>query len=356
MLTRLILDLEDSVRADARPAARENVGGVSSLVGRRCAEIWVRINPLDSARCAGRPQGSRAGRTGTASSCRKPDGANDANQLAKLLEVMEQDAGLDTGSNQDLCRLLPEKPAALVSKCMNTSEATPRLAGLTWGAEDLSAAVGASENRDARQAHWLPPYQLARSLCLFAATAAVGTRDRYGVYRFPGCRWPDRIRGCRPSRRLRRHAGYSPGPGRRSSTRRVPAPGDEEARTCAAHCRICLQENPDAGVLAMDGEMVDRPHWIQAKAVARSPQKNTGNYSMTDIKTYDVPAEVASQERMVDADGYEAMYQQFNRRQRRILVRAGASESTGSRPYTKIQGCFVSPGTTCTFGGTTTAH
>ena len=54
---------------------------------------------------------------------------------------------------------------------MTTPNGIPRLAGLSWGAEDLSAEIGAKTNRD-RLGNWLPPYELARSLCLFAAHAA----------------------------------------------------------------------------------------------------------------------------------------------------------------------------------------
>ena len=66
--------------------------------------------------------------------------------------------------------LCTEHPAALFSLDSYTA-ATDRLAGLSWGAEDLSAAVGATENRDAG-GNWLPLYEMARSLCLLAAAAA----------------------------------------------------------------------------------------------------------------------------------------------------------------------------------------
>ena len=99
----------------------------------------------------------------------KPRGAGDAVQLAKLLDVLEQDCKLEQGRTAIL-PVATERPAALFGMDAY-ADATPRLAGITWGAEDLSAAVGASASRDT-DGNWFAPYQLARSLCLFAAAAA----------------------------------------------------------------------------------------------------------------------------------------------------------------------------------------
>jgi citrate lyase subunit beta/citryl-CoA lyase len=134
----LILDLEDSVAASARPKARQLA---AQFLQKKCdADVLP-----------------------------KPRGAGDANQLAKLLDVLEQESDLDPGQT-GILPVATERPAALFSMD-EYAESTARLAGLTWGAEDLSTAVGASSNRD-ESGNWLPPYQLARSLCLFAAAAA----------------------------------------------------------------------------------------------------------------------------------------------------------------------------------------
>ena len=83
--------------------------------------------------------------------------------------------------------IVTERPSALFH-LHEYAAATPRLHGLTWGAEDLGSAVGALANRDA-DGRWLPPYELARSLTLFAAAAAGVAGHRYGLYRFSGSRW-----------------------------------------------------------------------------------------------------------------------------------------------------------------------
>jgi citrate lyase subunit beta/citryl-CoA lyase len=260
----LILDLEDSVAADSRPVAREMAADF--LSSDSDADVWVRINPLDTADALedlravvpGRPEGIVLP---------KPEGARDANQLAKLLEVMEQDAGLVPGQT----RILPittERPSALFHM-HEYAEATPRLAGLTWGAEDLSAAVGASACRNA-DGHWLAPYALARSLCLFAAAAAgvpaVDTvytdfSDSEGLSAYAASARRDGFEGMlaiHPDQVGIINDAFRP-------------TGDEVER--AERIVSLFTENPEAGALALDGEMIDRPHWVQARRILEAAKK-----------------------------------------------------------------------------------
>ena len=260
----LILDLEDSVAADARPVARQNAAGFIAEGGDR--EIWVRINPLDTSDALDDLRETvPAGPTGIV--LPKPESARDANQLAKLLEVMEQDAGIDPGRT----RILPiatERPAALF-RLHEYAEATPRLAALTWGAEDLSAAVGASASRDA-DGSWLAPYALARSLCLFAAAAAgvpaidtvyTDFRDRDGLTDYAAAARRDGFEGMlaiHPDQVDIINAAFQPS-------------AEEVAR--AERIVDLFAANPDAGALAIDGEMIDRPHWIQARRILETARK-----------------------------------------------------------------------------------
>ncbi|MDH3806274.1 MAG: CoA ester lyase, partial [Gammaproteobacteria bacterium] len=160
----LILDLEDSVAPAARTAARERARDY--LAGKE--NVWVRINPIGSddaiADLKGVMPSAPAGIV-----LPKPRSAADAVGLASMLDDLEQEHGVEAGKTGILA-ICTERPAAVFTLAGYVG-ATARLAALSWGAEDLSAAVGASGNRD-DAGNWLPPYELARSLCLFAAGAA----------------------------------------------------------------------------------------------------------------------------------------------------------------------------------------
>ncbi|MBN9590887.1 MAG: CoA ester lyase, partial [Alphaproteobacteria bacterium] len=182
----LILDLEDSVapenRVRARGLAREYLQeGVS-------AKLWVRINPVGSADfvadmaavVAGAPAGLVVP---------KPDGPEALHILDAHLIALETEAGLPIGST----RLLPvatETPTAVLSLPAWRSP-PPRLAALSWGAEDLAAALGAATNRDEAGA-FLFIHRMVRAQVLLAAKAAgvaaietlhADFRDRDGLAR-----------------------------------------------------------------------------------------------------------------------------------------------------------------------------
>ena len=254
----LILDLEDSVAADSRPAARQIAR--EYLQSGADADLWVRINPLNTsdsledlrAIIPGAPFGVVLP---------KPESARDANQLAKLLDVLEQENSLPPGGT----RILPiatERPAALF-RMHEYADATPRLAGLTWGAEDLSTAVGATASRD-ENGHWLPPYELARSLCLFAAAAAnIPAVDTvYTDFR--------NIDGLAHYARHARRDGFEGmlaiHPDQVAAINDAFAPSSEEIARAQKIVDL-FEANPDVGALGMDGEMIDRPHCVQAKRI-----------------------------------------------------------------------------------------
>jgi citrate lyase subunit beta/citryl-CoA lyase len=258
----LILDLEDSVVASARPAARELAADY--LGGRD--NVWVRINPIDSddatADLAAVVPAAPAGIV-----LPKPRSAADAVQLATQLDALEKAHGIDVGQTK-IMPLCTERPEALFT-LDGYIGATLRLAALTWGAEDLSAALGASDNRD-EHGSWLPPYELARSLCLCAAAAAevaaVDTvytdyKDSDGLLRYAASARRDGFSGM-----LAIH----------------PAQVDVINKTFMATTgeieraeRIVdlFTDNPGAGVLSMDGEMIDRPHLVQAQRLLQRQKK-----------------------------------------------------------------------------------
>lgn len=191
----------------------------------------------------------------------KARGADDALRLARLLDQLEQENSLPAGQT----RILPiatERPRALLS-LDGYAQGISRLAGLTWGAEDLSAAIGAMATRD-EQGRWLPPFELARSLCLIAAAAAevpaidtvfTDFRDTAGLEDYARRARRDGFCGM-----LAIHPSQVPVINRAF----VPSAAEiERARRIVS----LFEDNPDAGALGMDGEMIDRPHWLQARRV-----------------------------------------------------------------------------------------
>ena len=149
--------------------------------------------------------------------------------------------------------------------------ADPRLAGLSWGAEDLGAEIGALASREEDGA-WTPPFQFARSICLFAATAArvpaidtvfVDFRDEAGLARECAAAYRDGFSGklaIHPAQVPVINEGMSPSAAQLDHARRVVA---------------AFAESGDAGVAALDGRMLDRPHLHAARRIlglAAAPQ------------------------------------------------------------------------------------
>lgn len=254
----LIVDLEDSVAAERREAARETLAGF--LVGECPIPRWVRINPIDSddamldlrAAFAGQPEGIVLP---------KARGAADVVKLAELLDALESEHGVPMGQTAIL-PLVTERPEGLF-RLHEYTQSSERLYGLTWGAEDLGAAVGASATRDSG-GDWLAPYQLARSLCLFAAAAAgvaaidtvyTDFRDSDGLERFATRSRRDGFAGM-----LAIH------PAQVDTINRAFTPSAEEAERARRIVEL-FAAHPDAGTLALDGEMLDRPHLVAARRV-----------------------------------------------------------------------------------------
>ena len=250
----LILDLEDSVAPDARPEARQLVRG---FLGSH-DEVWVRINPIDSDDAAAELEAVvPAAPAGIM--LPKARSAADADALAERLSALEAANDLAAGSIRIIV-LCTERPEALFS-LGSYRDATPRLAGLSWGAEDLGAAVGATARRD-DEGNWLAPYALARSLCLFAAAAAevaaidtvyTDFRDEEGLARYAANARRDGFSGM-----LAIH------PAQVEVINRAFVPTAAEVER-AERIVALFEANPGAGTLGMDGEMIDKPHLVQAE-------------------------------------------------------------------------------------------
>jgi citrate lyase subunit beta/citryl-CoA lyase len=252
----LILDLEDSVSAENRPKAR----GLARdfLKDQNRQSIWVRINPVCSsdfvadmeAVVAAKPAGLIVP---------KPDGPQDLLTLDAHLITLETKAGLPQRS----IRLLPvatETPTAVLS-LQDYRSAPPRLEAMSWGAEDLSAALGAATNRD-EHGEFLFVHKMVRAMVLIAAKAAgvdaietlhADFRDHTGVER---------------AARLAQREGFSgmlaihPDQVEPINAAFTPSAADVE------HARkVVAAFAAGTGVASLDGKMLDQPHLKQAKHV-----------------------------------------------------------------------------------------
>ena len=257
----LILDLEDSVAADARPEAR--ILAREYLAGKD--NVWVRINPIDSDDAQADLDGVMPSAP-TGIMLPKPSSATAAIELAESLSVLEAEHGIDPGSTRIL-PLCTETPEALFT--LNSYiGATDRLMGLTWGAEDLSAAVGAATNRD-ENGDWLPTYEMARSFCLLAAAAAeVAAIDTV----FTDFKNADGLRRYASNARRDGFSGMlAIHPAQVGTINAAFIPTAEELERATRIVEL-FETNPGEGAIGLDGEMIDRPHLLQARRLLEMAQ------------------------------------------------------------------------------------
>jgi citrate lyase subunit beta/citryl-CoA lyase len=245
----LILDLEDSVAAPAKGEARRAV--TAFLQENTTAPLWVRINPLDSA---------EAERDLAAVLPAHPDGivlpkAEGGASVAELTRRLTERGN----ATAKILAIATETPAAMFQ--LGTYGGQRRLAGLTWGAEDLPAAIGAATSRE-EDGRYTAPYELARSLCLFGAAAA-GVAPIETVY--PAFRDLDGLKAYAARARRDGFTGMMAiHPAQIEPINAAFTPSEADI----AHARAVVaafEANPGAGALALDGRMIDRPHLVQAQ-------------------------------------------------------------------------------------------
>lgn len=258
----LILDLEDSVAPDAKPAARANAAAflADHVAKFERPRLYVRVNAYDTGLTA---------EDLAALAVKQPDGVMlpkaasgaDAARLSADLDALELAAGLPSGRT-GIIVIATETPAALL-QMHSFSGATPRLKGLTWGAEDLGTAIGASANRDAAGAY-TAPFLLARNLCLFASYAA-------GVQAIDGIQAD--FRDMAALEREAREAARDGFTGKLAiHPAQIPAinaaftPTDAEIAEARAVVDA-FAAHGNAGVIAIGGRMFDKPHLEKARRV-----------------------------------------------------------------------------------------
>jgi citrate lyase subunit beta/citryl-CoA lyase len=255
----LILDLEDAVAEVRKPIARGMVADyIRSYATQLGASLYVRMNPLDT-------PGAMAD---IATVCvpglagimlPKMQGFSDILRLGHCLDALEAAAGIEPGTVK-IIPVATETPQAVLR--MHGFERAPRLAGVTWGAEDLSAAIGAVSNRDEDGIDFSPLYIWAGSLCLAAAAAAqtvaidtlhANFRDEAGLKA-----------ACRMSRRRGFRGRIAIHPDQVDVINEAYSPSVAEF-THARRIVEAFAAQPEAGTLSIDGSMVDMPHLAQAR-------------------------------------------------------------------------------------------
>jgi citrate lyase subunit beta/citryl-CoA lyase len=247
----LILDLEDSIAPDQKVAAREITR--SMLQARGAAQkIYIRVNALDSGLTLGDLAAVMPGRP-DGIVLPKCEGAADVNRLAFYLDAFEAASGLEAGSTRIV--VVATETARAVLKLHDFEGASPRLWGMMWGAEDLAASLGASRNRTS--AGFSRPFLLARDLCLISA-AAIGVVAIDTVT--PDI---DDLAALKEEAITARQDGFRSKavihPRHVDVVNAAFLPTEEEI----ARARKIVQafdDNPNSGVVKVDGKMVDKPH------------------------------------------------------------------------------------------------
>jgi citrate lyase subunit beta/citryl-CoA lyase len=255
----VIIDLEDAVAEGEKPKARTMIAAFLTANTKHRGRLWVRINPIQGphglldlvAVVAGRPAGIMLP---------KARGRADVERLDHYLTALEVAAGLEPGGTQVIV-LVTETAEAMFTT--GSYAGAPRVVAMTWGAEDLADALGASENRNADGSYGFT-YQLARSLCLVGAAAAgvAAIETIHGDFRDEA--------GLRKRAADVRRAGF------RGMLAIHPAQVDviNEAFTPSAEELASAQQivdlfaaNPGAGTIGHKGAMLDRPHLARAKGL-----------------------------------------------------------------------------------------
>lgn len=252
----VILDLEDAVSSTNKSLARQMVADFLKTRSKhgRTTQLWVRVNPFDTgltdddvaAIVPGAPDGIMQP---------KINGPECVRELSALLDRLEVQAGMEPGA----IAILPvatETPLAPFRLGDFATAGLSRLAGLTWGAEDLSSAMGASTNLGP-DGKWAFTYQMVRSLTLMAAHASgvpayetlyVDFRDAEGLR--ASCRaaraegWSGRI-AIHPAQVAVINESFSP---------------SEEEVDFARRVLAAFEAEPNAGTVGIDGKMYDIPH------------------------------------------------------------------------------------------------
>ena len=265
----LILDLEDAVSNDRQAVGREMVHDfLSAHRDREAQELWVRINPLDTELSLGDLAAIIPG---------APDGivvpkvhsATDINILGNYLSALEAITEQEVGSTKIIC-VATETASSLLRFHTYLENVTDRLVGMTWGGEDLAAALGASDNKNPVTGQYDDPYLMAKSLCLVTARAIdvqpigvvfVNFKDLQGLEE-----------ECLRERRAGFTGKIAIHPAQSEIINRAFTPTGEEIAYAKKVVEV-FEQNPNLGTVGLDGKMLDMPHLKQARNLLLMSQR-----------------------------------------------------------------------------------
>lgn len=257
----VVIDLEDAVLPDRKPLARDMMREYLGALPDR-SRFWVRVNDLASGELLkdlaqvvpARPAGILLP---------KIKGPEDFDAVGHYLDALEVEHGLESGHIR-INAVSTETPSAMLRMGELVKQAHPRISHVSWGGEDLSAAMGAGDPRTPEGA-WRPMYQYARSQCLLLAHA-LGVEAMDTVY--VNFKDPDGLKlACQASRydgftgRIAIHPAQVP------IINQAFTPSDEEL----AHARrVVAAFESGAGAVSIDGKMYDIPHLKAARRLLTS--------------------------------------------------------------------------------------
>lgn len=258
----LLIDLEDSVAPESKAAARTIAAAfLAAHIGKADRpKLYVRVNGLGT--------GLMRDDLSTIMPSR-PDGimlpkANSGADVLALARMMDETGG-EAAAHAGIIAIATETPLALL-QMHSFVGAEPRLRGMTWGSEDLGAAIGAATAREP-SGDFTGPFALARNLCLITAHAA-RVQPIDGIY----ADFRDEPGLEREARRAARDgftAKMAIHPAQAPIINAAFTPTPEQIAEAAAIVEA-FERQPGAGAIGLDGRMIDRPHLIRAqKLLAR---------------------------------------------------------------------------------------
>lgn len=270
----LILDLEDSVDVAQLPAARARVHALlRSQPDRTKQQLWVRVNALSSGLlledlAAVMADAGEGGPDGIV--LPKVSDPQEIEEVSHYLAALEARSARGLGSTR-LLVIATETPRGLLSLQSYPNKVTcKRLAALTWGSEDLGAALGVKGRVDG--SGLTPPFQFARTSCLLAAAALgvqaidgvhVDFRDKDGLARELDSARRDGFTGklaIHPDQIDAINSAFLPTAAEIARAQRIIA---------------AFAAAPGAGVVSLDGQMIDRPHLVQAQRTLQTASGQT---------------------------------------------------------------------------------
>ena len=262
----VLFDLEDAVAETEKPRARSQVATFLAAQPVDRSRLWVRINPLQGPHALADLEAIMSARPGGIMLPKARHGA-DVGRLHQHLSNLEAAAGTAQGATRVIA-LVTETAESMFTT--GTYAGAPRLAAMTWGAEDLADAVGAVSNRNADGSYAFL-YEMARSFCLLGAASAgvTAVETIYGDFRDEA--------GLRRRAQEARRSGFRgmlaihPAQVEAINDAFTPTAGEVQA---AQEIVDLFAANPAAGTIGHKGAMLDRPHLARAQALLRLARGN----------------------------------------------------------------------------------